>query len=64
MKAQITVIKSFDDPKNYVKDIVKGDLPKFFSEESDYMETLCNTMNEYGNRGDEFTIVYTVTVRK
>lgn len=64
MKATIEIIKSFDKAKVFAKEPEDGDMQEFFNDEGEYLDRLTEMLSEKGESGDEFTVVYTVTVVK
>lgn len=63
MKANVNITKSFDRGRELSKNWEKGDFEEFMKEEGEYLDRLC-TILARGGEGDEFTVTYTVTVRK
>lgn len=64
MEAKVMITKSFDEGKDFSKEWKTGDFEKFFQEEGEYLDRLGGILNEKGEQGDEFTVTYTVTLKK
>ena len=64
MRATVLIEKSFDDGKKFAKDYADGDFAEFFLEEGKYLDRLSDIMKERGVYGDEFTVTYTVTLKR
>ena len=64
MKARILIEKSFDEEKEFSKELEEGDLKKFFDEEGRYLEDLSKILKRFGEDGDEYVVSYTVVIKK
>lgn len=62
MKGKVKIEKSFDNTRDFSKDLENGDFEEFFQEEGKYLDKLVSVAKEHGNSGDTFTVIYTVTV--
>lgn len=62
MKAKVEITKSFDAITAFGKEWENGDFSKFFAEEGQYLDKLVNVMREHAEKGETFTVNYTVTV--
>ena len=47
MNAKVIIVKSFDEGKEYEKELERGDLKEFFEEEGDYLERLSDMMRSH-----------------
>lgn len=64
MLAKVEITKSFDSGKKFTKQWNAGDLQKFMEEEGEYLDRLCKAMQTVGKDGDEFEVVYRVSVKR
>lgn len=64
MKATVTIDKSFDDSKEFSKTWENGDFEKFFKDEGGYLDRLAKMAEAHSKKGEGFTVIYTVTVKK
>jgi len=64
MTGHVTIEKTFDEAKAFSKELENGDFETFFKEEGEYLDKLVGIMKEKGESGDEFTVTYTVTVKR
>lgn len=64
MKAKVTITKSFDKGKEFTKEWEPKDFAEFFADEGEYLDRLGNSLLEHGNKGDSFTVTYTVELTK
>lgn len=64
MKANIEIKKSFDTTAEFSKEWEKGDFEKFLSLEGEYLDRLGKTTEVKGDKGDSWTVTYTITLTK
>lgn len=64
MIGKVNIEKSFDNSKLFSKSLEPGDFKKFFTDEGVYLDKLVGIMEDKAKDGDEFTVTYTVTVRR
>ena len=67
MKGTVVIEKSFDETREFRKQLEDGDFKEFFEEEGDYLDRLVMMAEEWkrrGNSGGRFTVTYTVTVEE
>ena len=64
MIGNVLIQKSFDKTVKFSKELENGDFKQFMTEEGEYLDSLVNTMKENAKPGEEFTVTYTVTVKK
>ena len=64
LKATVLIDKSFDDGKQFSKEWEQGDFEEFFKDEGEYLDRLADVLENNGKVYDEFTVTYTVTVKK
>ena len=64
MRASVDIGKSFDEGKSFSKEYANGDLAEFFVEEGKYLDRLADILRVRGKAGDEFTVTYTVKLKK
>lgn len=64
MLAKVVIEKSFDSGKKFTKQWDSGDFQKFMEEEGEYLDRLATAMQSVGKDGDEFEVVYRVSVKR
>lgn len=64
MKAQVTVVKSFDHDEVFTKNYEDGDFEEFLKEEGKYVDRLSRATEAHGKSGEGFTITYTISLEK
>ena len=64
VRAVVEIEKSFDKTSSFGKDWKSGDFKKFFEYEGEYIDRLCEVVEDNANECEGFTISYVVTVKK
>lgn len=64
MKGKVTIDKSFDETREFMKSLEDGDFEEFFREEGEYLDRLTKIAEERGKNGEGFTVIYTVSVER
>lgn len=64
INATVAIAKSFDDGTEFEKAWENGDFQKFFSDEGEYLDGLSKVLDSEGNVGDEFEVIFMVSVTK